>query len=33
MQELRLQSGMTAEEIDAVTKRAERAYAAQKRAK
>jgi hypothetical protein len=33
MQELRFQSGMTAEEIDAVTNRAERAFAAQEDAK
>jgi len=31
MQELRLQSGMTAEEIDAVTKRAEKAFEEQKK--
>lgn len=30
-QEQRLQSGMSSEEIDAVTKRAERAYASQKK--
>ena len=33
MQEQRLQNGMTAEEIDAVTKRAERAFELQQRKK